>query len=46
MDIKDLEKRNRELLEEIENLKRQIENLKKKKEYGLVWKEKPEEIVD
>jgi len=47
MDEKKLEKQNKELLEEVEKLKRQIKILKSKKKYGLVWEEEkePEQIV-
>lgn len=43
----DQEKRNRELLEEIEKLKRQVKTLKSRKKYGLVWEseKEPEQIV-
>jgi len=42
-----LEKKNKELLEEVEKLKRQAKILKTRKKYGLVWEEekKPEQIV-
>jgi len=45
--MEEIEKRNKELLEEIEKLKRQIKALKSKKKYGLVWDEEkePEQIV-
>ncbi len=45
--MQELEKRNRELLEEIEKLKRQNKTLKSRKKYGLVWEEEkePEQIV-
>jgi adenine-specific DNA-methyltransferase len=45
--MEEIEKRNKELLEEIEKLKRQIKALKSKKKYGLVWEEEkePEHIV-
>ena len=45
--MQELEKRNRELLEEIEKLKRQVKILKVRKKYGLVWEEEkePEQIV-
>src|SRR3989344_6221857 len=41
------EKRNKELLEEIEKLKRQNKTLKSRKKYGLVWEDEkePEQIV-
>ena len=41
------EKRNKELLEEVEKLKRQVKILKARKKYGLVWEEEkePEQIV-
>ena len=34
-----IEKENKELLEEIEKLKRQVKILKFRKKYGLVWEE-------
>jgi len=42
-----LEKKNKELLEEVEKLKRQVKILKARKKYGLVWEEEkePEQIV-
>jgi len=42
-----IEKKDRELLEEIEKLKRKIKILKSRKKYGLVWEEEkePEQIV-
>jgi len=41
-----LEKQNpRELLKEIEKLKQEIKTLKNRKKYGLVWEEKPEQVV-
>jgi adenine-specific DNA-methyltransferase len=45
--MKDLEKKNNELLQEIEKLKRQVKILKQKKRYGIVWEEEkePEKIV-
>jgi len=45
--MEEIEKRNKELLEEIEKLKRQVKTLKSKKKYGLVWEEEkePEQIV-
>lgn len=45
--MQELEKKNRELLEEIEKLKRQNKTLKSRKKYGLVWEEEkePEQIV-
>jgi len=45
--MKEIEKKNKELLEEIEKLKRQVKVLKSKKKYGLVWEEEkePEQIV-
>jgi len=45
--MSDLEVKNKELLEEIEKLKRQIKTLKTRKKYGLVWEEEkePEKIV-
>ena len=41
------EKRNKELLEEVEKLKRKVKILKERKHYGLVWEEEkdPEKIV-
>jgi len=35
----------RELLKEIEKLKQEIKTLKNRKKYGLVWEEKPEQVV-
>src|SRR3989344_998449 len=45
--MKDSDKKNKELLEEIEKLKRKIKILKEKKHYGLVWEEEkePEKVV-
>ena len=45
--MQELEKKNKELLEEIEKLKRQNKFLKSRKKYGLVWEEEkePEKIV-
>ncbi len=45
--MKELEKRNKELLEEIEKLKRQNKTLKARKKYGIVWEDEkePEQIV-
>ena len=45
--MEEIEKKNKELLEEIEKLKRQLKALKSKKRYGLVWEEEkePEQIV-
>jgi len=45
--MEEIEKKNKELLEEIEKLKRQVKALKSKKKYGLVWEEEkePEQIV-
>ena len=42
-----IEERNKELLEEIEKLKRKVKTLKSRKKYGLVWEEEkePEQIV-
>ena len=42
-----IEERNKELLEEIEKLKRKVKTLKTRKKYGLVWEEEkePEQIV-
>ena len=45
--MQEIEKRNKELLEEIEKLKRQNKTLKARKKYGLVWEDEkePEQIV-
>jgi len=45
--MKETEKRNKELIEEVEKLKRQVKTLKDRKKYGLVWEEEkePEQIV-
>ena len=45
--MQEIEKKNKELLEEVEKLKRQIKALKSRKKYGLVWEEEkePEQIV-
>lgn len=45
--MQEIEKRNKELLEEIEKLKRQNKTLKSRKKYGLVWEDEkePEQIV-
>ncbi len=45
--MRELEKRNKELLEEVEKLKRQVKTLKFRKKYGLVWEDEkePEQIV-
>lgn len=45
--MQEIEKRNKELLEEVEKLKRQVKILKARKKYGLVWEEEkePEQIV-
>ena len=45
--MQEIEKKNKELLEEIEKLKRQVKTLKDRKKYGLVWEEEkePEQIV-
>lgn len=45
--MQEIEKRNKELLEEVEKLKRQVKILKAKKNYGLVWEEEkePEQII-
>ena len=45
--MQEIEKRNKELLEEIEKLKRKVNTLKFRKKYGLVWEEEkePEQIV-
>ena len=47
MNMQGIEKRNKELLEEVEKLKRQVKTLKVRKKYGLVWEEEkePEQIV-
>ncbi|GAG75598.1 unnamed protein product, partial [marine sediment metagenome] len=37
--MKEKEKRNKELLEEVEKLKRKVKILKERKHYGLVWEE-------
>ncbi|PWB38380.1 MAG: site-specific DNA-methyltransferase [Parcubacteria group bacterium] len=34
------------LLKEVENLKDEIKQLKSRKRYGLVWEEKPEQVVE
>ncbi len=34
------------LLKEVENLKKEINQLKSRKRYGLVWEDKPEQVVD
>ncbi|MFA4942068.1 MAG: site-specific DNA-methyltransferase [Patescibacteria group bacterium] len=34
-----------ELLKEVEKLKQEIKTLKNRKKYGLVWEEKPEQVV-
>jgi len=43
----EIEKKNKELLEEVEKLKRKVKTLKIRKKYGLVWEEEkePEQIV-
>ncbi|MBU3965028.1 hypothetical protein KKA96_01480, partial [Patescibacteria group bacterium] len=33
-------------LAEIERLKKELKELKKKKKYGLVWENKPEDVVE
>ena len=45
--MQEKEKKNKELLEEVEKLKRQVKTLKSRKKYGLVWEEEkePEQIV-
>lgn len=45
--MNEIEKKNRELLEEVEKLKRQVKTLKARKKYGLVWEEEkePEQII-
>lgn len=45
--MKETEKINKEILEEIEKLKRQVKTLKARKKYGLVWEDEkePEQIV-
>ncbi len=47
MNMQETEKRNKELLEEVEKLKRQVKTLRARKKYGLVWEEEkePEQIV-
>jgi len=47
MNMQETEKKNKELLEEIEKLKKQVKILKSRKKYGLVWEEEkePEQIV-
>jgi len=47
MNMQEIKKRNKELLEEVEKLKRQVKILKARKKYGLVWEEEkePEQIV-
>ena len=47
MNMQEIEKRNKELLEEVEKLTRQVKILKARKKYGLVWEEEkePEQIV-
>jgi len=47
MDMKEIEKKNKELFEEVEKLKRQVKILKARKEYGLVWEDEkePEQII-
>ena len=34
------------LLKEVENLKQEIKQLKSRKRYGLVWENKPEQVVE
>ena len=43
----ELEKKNKELLQEVEKLKRQVKTLKSRKKYGIVWEEEkePEKII-
>ncbi len=36
---------NENLLKEIESLKKEIKQLKSRKKYGLVWEDKPEQVV-
>lgn len=45
--MNEFEKKNKELLEEVEKLNRQVKILKARKKYGLVWEEEkePEQIV-
>jgi len=45
--MQEIEKRNKELLEEVEKLKKQVKILKSRRKYGLVWEEEkePEQIV-
>jgi len=42
----ELEKKNKELIEEIEKLNGQIHTLKAVKKYGIVWEDKPEQVVE
>ncbi|MDD3284366.1 MAG: site-specific DNA-methyltransferase [Patescibacteria group bacterium] len=45
--IEDFESKQQKLfLKEIENLKNEIKKLKSRKKYGLVWEDKPEQVVD
>ncbi|MCM1566339.1 MAG: hypothetical protein NC238_10400 [Dehalobacter sp.] len=43
----ELERKNKELVEEVEKLKREIKSLKSRRKYGVVWEEEkePEKIV-
>src|SRR3989338_2892953 len=45
--MNETEKKNKELLEEVEKLKRQVKTLKSRKKYGLVWEDEkePEQII-
>lgn len=45
--MNDFEKKNKELIEEIEKLNRKIHKIKERKKYGLVWEEEkePEQII-
>ena len=45
--MNELEKKNKEILEEVEKLQRQVSSLKSRKKYGLVWEDEkePERIV-
>lgn len=37
---------NQRLLKEVKNLKEEIKQLKDRKKYGIVWEEKPEQVVE
>ncbi|MFA5300705.1 MAG: hypothetical protein WC389_21155, partial [Lutibacter sp.] len=45
--MNEFEAKNKELLEEVEKLKRKIQKIKEAKKYGLVWEEEkePEKVV-